>query len=836
MPCRRGQSGLFSQPTTRAVGCRLCCAISACLFANSSWAAIEVSPKSVRLDYPEATSQLLVTAVGGEPSRVDLTRLASYSSTDSKIATVDEAGLVAPVGEGKAEILVRHGTEEVRVPVEIVGQLKPEPISFQHQIIPLLTKSGCNAGGCHGKAEGQNGFKLSVFGFDTAADFDALVKQGRGRRVFAAAPERSLLLRKATSEEPHGGGQRIAPGGLRYRQLQRWIGEGCRFDAGDVVPVVKIEIEPEQQTLLASGSQQLRVVAVDAEGRRQCVTTAAEFASNAATIAGVDDRGLVEASDIPGEAAILVRYLGHVAVCRITIPRPGVKVTRPPEINFIDRLVWNKLERLGIEPSDLADDAAFLRRVSLDMIGTLPTSDEARTFLADKSADKRARTIDRLLDRPEYADYWTMKWSDILRVDKDKVTPEGAVAMTRWLRRQFVENRPYDQFARELLTVKGPLSAEGPAPFYKVLNTPEIIARSVSQVFLGIRIECAQCHHHPAERWSQDDYFAFAGFFSGIGFKPLPDRGGSSGKKRLPGSSEALVWKVGTDLKHPRTGVLVPTRGLGAEPQEFAPSVDRRPALAQWMTAPENPYFAPAIANRLWAHYLGRGLVESIDDMRATNPASNEPLLAALAKQLIDVKYDLKAFTRTLLNSRVYQLSSHTLPSNADDEQNFSHAARKPLPAEVLLDAICQVTGVPEEFNGWPSGYRSIQVWDNRMPSYFFRVFGRPVRFSVCECERGNEPSISQALHLLNAPELREKLESRHGVARKLSEGELGPDAIIDELYLSTLSRLPQDEERNLLRQAFQVTGSQVTESQRRLAVEDILWALVNSKEFIYNH
>ncbi len=816
MPRRLGKSRLLDKPLTRG---GLLAALFMGLLIRPLWAAVEVSPTSIRLDSPEATSQLLVSDVGGNPARIDLTRKASFSSANPKVAEVDETGLVSPVGEGQTEIVVRHAGEEKRVAVEVIGLVTPEPISFSQQITPLLTKSGCNMGGCHGKAEGQNGFKLSVFGFDVAADYDALVKQGRGRRVVPAAPERSLLLRKATSEDPHGGGQRIAPGGLRYQQLRRWIAEGCQFAAGSIEPTVRVEVEPEQQVLLAGGSQQLRVVAVDAAGKRRCVTTAAEFASNAGTIAGVDDRGLVQASDIPGEAAILVRYLGHVAVCRITIPRPGIKFVRPPEANFIDGLVWNKLERLGIEPSELADDATFLRRVSLDTIGTLPTAAEARDFLADRSPDKRARAVDRLLERSEYADYWTMIWSDILRVDKDKVTPEGAVAMTRWLRRQFAENRPYDQIVRELLTVRGPVMAEGPAPFYKVLNTPEIVARSVSQVFLGVRIECAQCHHHPAERWGQEDYFAFAGFFSGLAIKPTPAR------------SETLVWKLGADLKHPRTGEAVPTRGLGAEPLEFSPATDRRPSLAAWLTAPDNRYFAPTMANRLWAHYLGRGLVEPIDDMRATNPASNEPLLAALAQHLIDVKYDLKAFTRTLLNSRVYQLSSKTKPSNADDEQNFSHAARKPLPAEVLLDALCQVTGIPEAYNGWPSGYRAIQVWDNRMPSYFFRVFGRPVRFSVCECERGNEPSIAQALHLLNAPELKAKLESRHGTARRLADSDLPPDQVIDELYLSTLSRPPLDEERALLRDAFQVVGS-----QRRGAVEDILWALVNSKEFIYNH
>lgn len=799
----------------------MCFALSmafAVMAGGAASAGVIVRPQSVSLDDPEASLQLLVT--GDEAGRaIDLTRGVAYESVNPQVARVDAQGLVAPQGEGTTEIVIRHGSEMLRVPVVVTGLQQPVPISFEQQIIPILTKAGCNSGGCHGKAEGQNGFKLSVFGYDAAADHAEIVKNGRGRRVFANVPDRSLMLLKGSAEVPHGGGRKIERGSLRHQRLRRWIAEGTPFSSLAVSPAVTIEVEPAQQVLLAGGTQQLQVTAIDAAGNRRCVTTEAEYSSNADTIADVDHRGHVQATDIPGEAAILVRYLGHVAVCRITLPRPGVKFPRPAEANFIDGLVWNKLERLGIEPSAPASDAMFLRRVFLDTIGTLPTAHEAREFLTSKEANKRAAVIDRLLQREEYADYWTLRWSDILRVDRDSITPEGAVAITRWLRRQFLQNRPYDEMVREIVTAQGDTAAEGPASFYRVLVKPEELSRSVSQVFLGIRIECAQCHHHPSDKWGQDDYFALAGFFAGVTRKPLPN------------GTQAIFSRGGTDLKHPRTEEVLPARALGAPPADFSRHSDRRIALAEWMTAPDNPFFARAIANRLWAHYFGRGLVEPVDDLRATNPATNEPLLAALAQHLRDVKFDLKAFTRTVLNSRVYQLSSETNATNTGDDQNFSHAAQKALPAEVLLDAICQATGVPEKFEGWPEGYRAIQVWDNRMSSYFFRIFGRPVRASVCECERSNEPSIAQALHLMNSPEIVGKIHDRRGRAHSLALSKQPAPEAFDELFLATLGRFPTAEERKLVLETF----AELKED-REATFEDVLWALLNTKEFIYNH
>jgi hypothetical protein len=778
-------------------------------------AVLHVSPASVVLDDPEATQQVLVRS---QSAAADLTRLARYEIADATIASVDATGLLQPKAEGRTVLVVRHGAEEARVPVEVRGLQTPPPVAFATQIVPILAKEGCSAGACHGKAEGKNGFKLSVFGFDPVADHQALVLEARGRRIFPSDPESSLILRKATALVSHGGGRRMAVDSLHHRRMRRWITEGAAFGAGDDM-VSAIEIEPREQILALRGTQQLRVTAIDSGGRRRCVTVDAEYDSNAGSIARVDGRGWVRAGEVPGQAAILVRYLSHVSVCRVTIPRPGGRFTRPPEANFIDRLAWDNLARLGISPGGPADDATFLRRVYLDTIGTLPTAEEARAFLADPNSDKRARLIDRLLERPEYADYWAMRWSDLLRVDRDAIGSAGAVGMTRWLRRQFRENRPYDEMVRGILTARGSTADEAPAAIYKALTTPEEMSRSFSQLFLGVRIQCAQCHHHPSERWRQEDYFALAGFFTGIAQKPLP------------GGTTALYARKGSDLNHPRTGKPVAARALGAAIADFAATPDRRTVLAAWMTAAENPYFARAISNRLWAHYFGRGLVEPLDDIRATNPATNEPLLNALATHLRDVKYDLKRFRRTLLNSRLYQISNRATKENADDEQNFSHAKPKAIPAEVLLDAICQATGVAEKFNGWPKGYRAIQVWDNRMPSYFFRIFGRPVRATVCECERSNEPSIAQALHLMGSEEIMDKVRDRTGTARRLARSGKSPREVIDELYLGTLSRYPTEKERALMLKVFAEA-----KEDRQGATEDVLWALLNMRGFVYNH
>jgi len=781
--------------------------------------AIEVRPLQVTLRQPESSQQLLVLETADDGTTTDLTRVVDYRVMAPAIVSVGAGGQVTPRSDGNTQIMIQHATGQQTVNVAVTGISDPPPISFAGQIAPLLGKLGCNAGQCHAKAEGQAGFKLSVFAAEPEADHHAIARQGMGRRVLPTSAEKSLILLKASAQIPHGGGQRLTTDSIHYRRLHRWISQGARADADPGARWTGIEVDPAVSILSGGKAQQLRVTAIAADGTRTCITQDAVFDASTTTIANVDDHGLVQTTGIAGEVAILVKYLDHVAVARLTAPQQGGNFVRPPEQNFVDQHVWNKLQQLNISASKLSQDGPFLRRLYLDTIGTLPTNDEVRQFLADQDTQKRIKAINSVLQRPEYADFWALLWSDLLRVDRRKMDATGSVAMTRWLRRQFLENRPYDEFVRQLLTVEGSMTSESPAPFYKSIDSPEILGRSISQLFLGVRIECAQCHHHPFEKWTQADYYGLGGFFTGIT------------KKGVPGVGEVLVAKGGGDLPHPKTKEPVPTRALGAPPEDITQVIDRRSKLADWMTSPENPFFARMISNRLWAHYFGRGLVEPIDDVRETNPATNEPLLDALADHMIELNYDLKAFTRTLLQSHVYQLSAQSNESNARDQQNFSHCTPKPMAAEVLLDAICQVTDVGEKFNGWPEGFRAIQVWDSQIPSYFLKLFGRPLRNSVCSCERSTQPSISQALHLVNSPEINHKIHSHQGRARKLATSDLTPQALIDELFLVSLSRFPSIDEQNLFLEAFSRPSS-----NRQAAVEDILWTLLNSKEFIYIH
>ncbi|MFL5339242.1 MAG: DUF1549 and DUF1553 domain-containing protein, partial [Gemmataceae bacterium] len=652
-----------------------------------------------------------------------------------------------------------------------VPAAEPRSYHFENDIEPILSRYNCNSSGCHGKAEGQNGFKLSVFGYDPAADHAALVKEGRGRRVFPAAPEQSLLLLKASGRVAHGGGVRTPVGSEDYETLRGWIAAGAPVGDPKAPHVVAIRIEPAERVMPMHAGQQLQVMARFSDGREIDATRHAKFQGNNDGLALVNAAGYVTTLDAPGDVAVMASYLGQVAVFRVMvpIPKPLAASQARPRSNFIDQHVDRKLAKLNIAASGVCDDAEFLRRAYLDVIGTLPTPGEARRFLAKPN---RAKLVDELLGRPEFADYWALKWADLLRVDRQVLGHEKAYAFYKWIRDSLAANKPLDQFAREIITADGPLSEVGPAPFFKVAARPGEAASSLSQIFLGVRIACAECHHHPFDRWTQTDYFGMTAFFAPLHLQ---------GELLLAADDDGVTV-------NPRTGEKVPAHVLGSSATATTPG-DRRGALAEWMTSPANPYFARNLANRVWAHFLGRGLVEPVDDVRATNPPTNPELLDALAQHLVECHFDMRQLIRAITASRVYQTSSRPNATNERDEQNYSRALLKRLDAEVLLDMVCQTTGVPEKFRGQPEGSRAIQLWDSKVPHYFLRLFGRPERTSACACERTHEPGVPQVLHLLNSPEVHAKLGHATGTVARLMRQTADDRGLVEELYLTFASR-----------------------------------------------
>ncbi|HVA44997.1 MAG TPA: DUF1549 domain-containing protein [Pirellulales bacterium] len=805
--------------------------IIACLsifaLADAAWADddpalcdITVDPPAVTLAGADARFTLLVEGRRADGRIVDLTRHARYRSLSPDVVEVSDQGVVYPRADGSGEVEIDVAGQKRLVLCHVTGSRQTPLYNFANDVVPLLSRFGCNSSGCHGKAEGQNGFKLSVFGFDPAADYRALTMEDRGRRVFPASASQSLLLRKAAGQAPHGGGVRIGGDSREYRILHDWIAGGLRFgDAADP-HVVSIALTPRERLLDLRAGQQLRVTARYSDGRQVDVTSLVRFQSNNEALAVVDESGLVAAGEMPGQVAVMASFMGEVDLFRAIIPQPGTTAGHAPlaENNFIDRLVAAQLAKLNLAPSPSADDATFLRRVYLDTIGTLPTAGEARQFLTDARGDRRARLVDDLLSRPEFADYWALKWADLLRVDRVALGHKGAYAYYRWIRDSLASKKPLDQFAREVLTAEGPLAESPAGNFYKVVQKPGEMASTLSQVFLGVRISCAECHHHPFDRWSQTDYYGMVDFFA-----PLARRQAPRGEMLLAGAA--------AETKHPRTGETVRAHPLGAETPQSLPVGDRRTALADWMTSRDNPWFAKNLANRVWAHYLGRGLVEPVDDVRATNPPGNPELLGALATYLADHQFDLRELIRVITSSAVYQLSSRPNETNERDEQNYSRALFKPLDAEVLLDAVCQTTGVGEKFPGIPAGYRAVQLWDSNVSHYFLKLFGRPLRKTPCKCERNAEASVAQVLHFLNSPEIEDKLAHESGRIKHLAAEHADNGELADELYLTFFSRFPSDDER---RTAIGHLGRST--AGRRRAAEDLAWTMLNSLEFAFNH
>jgi hypothetical protein len=708
-----------------------------------------------------------------------------------------------------------------------VSRAGDAPVDFERDVQPILTRYGCNAGACHGKARGQNGFQLSLLGFDPNFDYEALAKEGRGRRVFLAAPERSLLLLKPTGKVPHGGGIRLKPDGPEYTVMRRWIEAGLPRRIPGTPKLAGVTVSPDERILAAKATQQLRVTAKYSDGSTRDVTPLAQFQSNESAIASVDSHGLVKTTGIVGEAAIMARYRGHIAVHNVSVPMPGsvpdAVYAKLPRKNLIDGHVWTKLQRLRITPSAETPDHKFLRRAFVDVIGRVPTPDEARNFLADKSANKREKLIDDLLEQPEYADYWANKWADLLRPNAYRVGIKAVLNYDAWIRDSFRKNKPYDQFVRELITAQGSTFKNGAVTLFRDRRSPDELTTIVSQLFLGIRLECAKCHHHPFEAWGQDDFYSFAAYFAKIGRK------GTGLSPPISGSEEIVFTAKSGSVKHPLTDEVLPPRPLFGTAPKIDPDGDPRESLAAWITSDENPYFAKVIVNRVWADLMGRGLVEPVDDLRATNPPTNAALLDALAADFRKQKYDLKKLIHRITTSHVYGLSSLPNERNTTDTRYYSRHLRQRLRAETLLDSVAAITGVPESFDAMPAGSQAKQVWTHRIPSLFLDAFGRPDPNQDPPCERTGETTVVQALHLMNSERLAAKITSDKGRAAKLAASKLIPAEIVEELYLLVYSRYPTAAEKKIAESLFRKEGT-----TRRQATEDLLWALLNTPEFVF--
>lgn len=700
-------------------------------------------------------------------------------------------------------------------------------VTFEFDVQPVLTRFGCNSGPCHGKSRGQNGFALSLLGFDADFDYASLIHESRSRRVMPAAPERSMLLRKPAGQMPHGGGKKFDAGSAPYELLRAWIQAGAPRTPADAPKIVRVVAEPASRSLTAKESFPLRVLAEYSDGSRRDVTAGSAFQSNDTTVAAVAGEGIVKAGGLPGEAAIMARYMNNIAVCTVTIPLPGAvpddAYQKLPRNNDIDDLIWKKLKLLGMLPSPPASEATFHRRAYLKAIGRLPTPAETRAYLADTGADKRARLIDRLLERPEYADFWANKWADLIRPNPYRVGMKAVWNLDAWLRDAFRKNKPYDQFARELVTAQGSTWRHGATVIFRDRPDTVEVAASVSQLFLGVRLECAKCHHHPFEVWSQDDFFGFAAFFARVGHK-----GGLS--PPISGGEEIIFTMDAGQLRHGRTGAAVAPKMLGGKSLTLAPKDDPREILADWMTDRSNPYFAKVMANRVWAELMGQGLVEPVDDIRATNPPSNGPLLDALADDFRRQGHDLKKLIRKIMLSHAFALSSRPAERNVTDLKNFSRYYRQRLRAEVLLDAVNDVLAVEESFAAMPPGSRAAQMWTHRVSSIFLDTFGRPDPNQDPPCERKTESTTPQVLHLMNSPALNRKVSQDDARPAKLAAAKQSSENIVEELYLLAYGRFPTSAEKATALESF----SQSPGGNRRRAVEDLFWAILNTPEFYF--
>jgi hypothetical protein len=828
------------------------CSIAVLIALNGSARAgdngLVLLPSEIKLATPESTQQLLLQETAGGEIAQRVTKGIEWSSSDPRVATVVD-GLVKPAGDGEALVSAKVGGQTAKSKIIVTGMGRPLQRSFRNQIEPIFAKMGCNSGACHGALAGKGGFRLSLHGYDPSADYFNIVKLERGRRVELSDPGRSLVLAKPTGAIPHKGGVRFSTDSREYGIIADWIASGALPPANSDARVETLEVLPGNSMHRVGQSQPIIVRAHYSDGHSEDVTRWAKWSSADESVCRVDDQGIASVIG-PGEGAVVAWYASKIAIARITVPygnggpaaKEGAVVDRRKPRNYIDELIDKQLARLTLPASPACDDAEFVRRAWVDTVGRLPTTDEVRDFLAKNAPDKRDALIEELLARPEFADYWTYKWSDVLMLTSTRLLPPSVKSYYTWLHKHVAANTPWDRLVREILVATGESLENGATNFFALSQSPEEMTENASQAFLGLSIGCARCHNHPLEKWTNDQYYAMANMFARVKAKGWGgDAGSGDGQRTL------YVAQSG-DLIQPKTGKPQPPTPLDGKPMAMDDPSDRRTSLANWMTAPENPYFARAITNRVWANFFGVGLVEKVDDVRVSNPSSNESLLKAAADNLVRQKFDLKTLMRSILQSNAYQRSSRALPGNRGEHRFYSRYYPRRMMAEVLHDAIVQVTQVPTNFENilvpggarqktsfYPLGTRAIQLYDSSVESYFLQSFGRNPRRIVCECDRSSEPSIVQVLHLTNGVTLNEKLSAKGNRVEKLlslhKQG-MSEAAIVDEIYLACLSRYPTDAERRRLIALLPPPGA----PDERPVVEDMLWGILSSREFLFNH
>ncbi len=797
-------------------------------------ATLTVHPHEVALQGPFARTQVLVSAeVDGVAAAraADLTMSASYASSDANIFQVDQHGVVAPVADGEANLLVTAGEMTQAVPVRVTGITNPKPIDFSTQVRPVLSKAGCNMGACHAAQHGKGGLKLSVFGFDPTSDHKAITRDRLQRRVNFLEPAHSLFLQKPTMQVPHGGGLRLRAGSRDHQLLVAWLNQGAPGMVKDAPVATQLSVHPPSRVATESSTQQLRVVVSYDDGTTADVTTLCKFDSSDDGVVAVTDDGLATTVG-RGQGNVMVRFEGLAQIATFVVPfSESVQMAGWNNNNFVDELAADKFRELGIEPVGICDDATFVRRAFLDATGSLPTAEECQQFIAATEPNKRERLIDQLLGltgdpnldiyNDRYTAYWTLKWSDLIRNTSTKLGEQGMWALHNWIRQAFRENMPFDAFVRHLVTGTGSIYSNGPANYFRINQNSTDLTESTSQLFLGVRLECAKCHHHPFEKYSEDDYYGFAAFFARVGTKNSEEFG-------LFGREQVVMVKPSGEVRNPRTRQNMLPTPLDAEPVDHP--LDRRIALAEWLTSSDNKGFANAVVNRYVDALLGRGLVEPVDDLRSTNPPSNVALMDALATDLIANKFDLKQLIRTIMVSRLYQLDSQPSAANATDDRFYSHFQVKRLAAEPLLDSIDQVTGVQTKFKNLPLGTRAIELPDAEYPNYFLTTFAKPRRASVCECERSPDESLGQALHGLNGEVITQKIAHKDGFIAKLLQDERPAPEVISNIYLTALCRPASAAEIEQLQPLLAAAPSP------QEFYQDLLWALVNSKQFMFVH